>query len=302
MASLLLHIAVLALLSLTIYGAEAQTLTYARTFDASGNLVGRDSIFDYHPPHLTIAVKFKHRVALGSEELYVIVKDVNGTVGRFLMKRSNRSASEANGLVRLTKEGIFRIYVYDPVNRNMPLAVGRVFVTGQLCPSREALIVAQRNTLIQRGVVQGTIQPVPTQRTGQLASSASVNTQTASRPQTSAPQASARPQSPSPQSTTQSTTQQPQTQSAQRPTISGSASSAQGGDDFSADMDGLNFDDDDDADLGSFSETDFRSLDQDLHAMDTELHEAHVNPNDFGGNFESFDAMDDDFDFQINDF
>jgi hypothetical protein len=154
MRHLILLVATVVLFGTT--AISAQTVKFAKTFDAQGNLVTPDSIFKLTPPQLMVALKFHSRTPIASQELFVIVKDADGTHGRFIIKRSSRNTYDANGLVRVTKEGIFRAYIYDPTNRTRPLAVARLFVTSQQHPTREALVLAQRNSLIGRGLIQGT--------------------------------------------------------------------------------------------------------------------------------------------------
>lgn len=132
---------------------QAQNLKFGTSFARTGELIGESREFHFNAPQLILAVKFEARGELPLDTLYVIVKDLDGVAGRFYMKR-NKDHTEANALIRLRKDGIYRVYIYNPSKRARPIRKARIFVTSSSVPTRAALIERQRQLLVQRGLLQ----------------------------------------------------------------------------------------------------------------------------------------------------
>lgn len=271
---LALPIFVLLAFSASANPALSQNVQFARTFNVNGGLVGIDSVFNYRPPNVIVAMKMTSSAPLSQDTLYVVVKDVDGTAGRFYMKRSSQNKYEANALVRLKNDGIFRVYVYDPRRRTRPLAYSRLYITSSLHPNRAALVQKQKEVLMARGVISG-----------------SRNTE--------------RPNAVSGTSGTDAASNNSNNTSSSASNNSEMASSEQSNSDFNDDFEvGLDDMEDDlggmDDDFSGFDD-DF-SLDEELDMMDDSFEDFEDFDSDVEGDFESFDDLDDDFDFEISDF
>lgn len=153
-----------------VMGAHAQLrLQFGKSFSAEGALLEVSQEFKYVSPHSTIAVKMTARGPLPVDTLYLIVKDVNGVAGRYIIKRS-KSKLDANGLIRISADGIYRVYVYNPSNRTRPVAYGSVYFTSSDHPTRASLLERQRQMLVEKGVIRdknatattGQVQNTPT--------------------------------------------------------------------------------------------------------------------------------------------
>lgn len=138
---------------------HGQKLSFARTFDNIGALVDVSKEFKYQPPQQLIAVKFTGRGELPIDTLYVIVKDINGVAGRFYMQRSKRNPSEANAVIKIKTDGIYRVYVYNPARRVRPISHGIVYLTSASYPTKESLLERQRKILVQRGIIKDVNNP-----------------------------------------------------------------------------------------------------------------------------------------------
>lgn len=137
-----------------VLSSAAQRLAFARTFDNQGALVDAGSEFKFQPPHLILAVKFTGRTELPLDTLFVIVKDINGVAGRFYMKTSKHNRINANALIRIKNDGIYRIYIYNPKRRVRPIAHGTVYLTSTNYPTKKALLERQRQILVDRGIIK----------------------------------------------------------------------------------------------------------------------------------------------------
>jgi len=137
--------------------AHAQKTLFAETFSVAGDLVHVDSVFNYGGGLMTLAVKLKAKSTLNSDTLFLIIRDLDGIQGRYYMKRS-KNMLEANTLIQLKKDGIYRAYVYDPKSLSQPLSVGRLYITSAAVPTREALIQRQMKILADKGLIK---QPAP---------------------------------------------------------------------------------------------------------------------------------------------
>jgi hypothetical protein len=138
--------------------ATAQKLKFARTFDNLGAMVGEGTEFKYQPPTVKLAVKFIARAELPIDTLFIIVKDINGVAGRFYMKRS-KNKLEANALINLKADGIYRVYIYNPAKRVRPIAHGNIFVTSPNFPTKAELLERQRKVLVERGIIKDKNNP-----------------------------------------------------------------------------------------------------------------------------------------------
>lgn len=152
--------------------ALAQRLHFGKTFDkVTGKLVEAGDVFATVAPQQLLAVKFTPRGgALPIDTLYVVVKNLDGVAGRFIMKR-NKSKTEGNAIIRLKAEGIYRVYVYNPSRRAKPVIAANLFLTSPSAPTRAALIERQRQILIARGLIKD-VKAVPDSTSTDTASAA----------------------------------------------------------------------------------------------------------------------------------
>lgn len=135
-------------------GGAAQKLKFGQTFDkTTGQLVSPGDEFALTQPTQIFAAKFVARGTLPIDTLFVVVKTIDGVAGRFYMKR-NKSKTEANALIRIKAEGIYRVYIYNPQRRTRPVAAANLFVTGPNIKTKAELIERQRRILIARGVIK----------------------------------------------------------------------------------------------------------------------------------------------------
>lgn len=202
--------------------------------------------FGYKAPHLIVAVKFIGRADLPLDTLYVIVKDINGVAGRFYMKRSQKALKEANALVRIKADGIYRVYVYNPKQRARPISHGTVYITSDANPTVQALLERQRKILVERGVIKDTKASDP-----YTATESGADTPT-------------------------ETTVEDEFEDLDF----AFEDSLEGDDEFS----------DDEFDANT------ESIEEDFNLEDD------IAPEDFSGEYESFDELDDEFNFEIDDF
>lgn len=153
--TLLLAIAGLCLAPSTV---SAQKLRFAKTFDNLGAMIGEGVEFKYQPPEVKLAVKFQARAELPIDTLFIVVKDINGVAGRFYMKRS-KNKLEANALIRLKGDGIYRVYIYNPAKRVRPIAHGTIYLTSPNYATKAQLLERQRKVLVERGIIKDKNNP-----------------------------------------------------------------------------------------------------------------------------------------------
>ncbi len=258
---------------------NAQKVYFAETFNRDGSLKNPDSVFTFKYPHIIRAVKIVANTTLPSETLYVIVKDYEKVVGRFYMKRSKKKPNEGNALIRLKDIGIFRVYIYDPNNRTRPLGKGYVFVTNADYPTPKSLVIRQLKILVSQGKIPRSILEKILNKQGKEAIAQ--------------------------QQSSNSTKQQNTTASSSTNTSTGNTQTSSSENESLEDLTVFTELDDDD-----FNDDDLEALeDMDLDADDLLLDELFDDQlsdtgkgDDFSGEFESFDTLDDDFDFEISDF
>ncbi len=263
----------------------AQKLYFAETFNRDGSLKNPDSVFSFQAPHIIRAVKFIAPATLPSETLYVIVKDYEKVVGRFYMKRSKRKPNEGNALIRLKDIGIFRVYIYNPQNRTRPLGKGYVFVTNSEYPTPKSLVIRQLKILVNQGKIPKSIlEKILNKQSKDAMTQQQNNTTTSTTTSTSNSQ--------------QTSTASSQNQSTENPQASLDSESLE-------DLSMLGELDDDGFTEGDLAALDNMDLDDDDLLLD-DLFEDELadtgSGDDFAGEFESFDTLDDDFDFEISDF
>lgn len=140
--------------------SQAQNLRFGESFDSTGVLVRQGTAFKLSKDQLLLGVKYSIKGPLPFDTLYVLVKDLAGTGGRYYMKRSKTEPTEANSILRFKQHGIYRVYVYTPRARKKPIAQGHVYVTSDAAPDRAALLELQRQELVKRGVIQD-VRPKP---------------------------------------------------------------------------------------------------------------------------------------------
>lgn len=131
----------------------AQNMEFGKTFSKEGELIEPDSVFFLSGDRLIVAVKLVSPVPLPSETLYVLVRDHEKTVGRFYMKRGNKTPLLGYALLELNAPAIYRVFVYDPGNRRFPIARSYLFVTSEEFPTPNDLIKEQIRLLVEKGVL-----------------------------------------------------------------------------------------------------------------------------------------------------
>lgn len=141
--------------------ALAQSIQFGRSFDKTGKLIEPGDEYPYQDPQVFVAVKMVARGTLPVDTLFLIVKDINGVAGRYYMKRS-KSKLEANAIIRLRADGIYRVYIYNPLKRIRPVGFATVFATSKQYPKKADLIERQRLILVERGVIKDRKQETTT--------------------------------------------------------------------------------------------------------------------------------------------
>lgn len=241
------------------WAGTAQQVQFAATFSSSGTLIQPGDEFAFDANRTVLALQFTSTGPIPVDTLYIILKDIDGIQGRFYMKRA-QNTTQANGLVRFRKPGIYRAYIYHPGFPAQPLAFGRVYITAPEYPTKEALLAHQRRILIARGLLKA--QPTATP----AISANSTSPQPGESPEAAAASAAAD------DSLLEEVLWAEETETF---------------DDYSV-PEGI--------------ENDDFNLEEELEALETDELEMNAFDDEFGGEFESFDDLDDDFEFEIEDF
>ena len=261
------------------FGANlsGQTVRFAETFNPEGELLNIDSVIAWMPPEKILAVQYAPGHRLRKDTLHVIVRDFYGTVGRYHMKRT-KDGSRGNALIRIKGDGIYRVYVYDPASRRTPLAYGRLYILSTQFMTIHALVKHQRQLLIAKGRLPSQQQPQPEPMA----------------PDTALPDNTA---------TNASSADEGAVEDDLGDDLDMSADDLM--DDFEDD-DFSDFDDFDDGDFGGDIMDDFGDIED--AAVDADVDDI-LGGDDFDDmdmmddeEFESFDDMDEDFDFEIDEF
>jgi hypothetical protein len=134
--------------------AWAQRLTFAPA-NAPSKI---DSVLRYQSTGMQVLVTYQHNnnQPLPVDTFYVIVKNTFGVVGRYYMLKAAEK-NQAASIIRIGDRGIYRIYVYNPKNRSLPVATGKLYITNDEFPNPVALLEEQRRLLISRGIIHETV-------------------------------------------------------------------------------------------------------------------------------------------------
>ncbi len=133
--------------------AWAQRLTFALA-NAPAKI---DSVLRYQSTGMQVLVTYQNNnQPLPVDTFYVIVKNTFGLVGRYYMLKAAEK-NQAASIIRIPERGIYRIYVYNPKNRSLPVATGKVYITNDEFPTPIALLEQQRRLLISRGIIRETV-------------------------------------------------------------------------------------------------------------------------------------------------
>ncbi|MCS7073806.1 MAG: hypothetical protein NZ108_05000, partial [Bacteroidia bacterium] len=140
------------LMVLCFSSSTGQILQFASSFSQTGDLIGIDTVFKYNANGTKVSCRFSNGAPIPTDTLFVIVKSVNGISGRYYMKRS-KSKMNANALLKFHSDGIYRVYVYHPNQKQSPLATGKVYITSNNYPTVASLIEYQKKILIAKGEI-----------------------------------------------------------------------------------------------------------------------------------------------------
>jgi len=141
----------------------AQKLRFGSSVDPAGNLVKQDTLFKYAGADLPVSAKFSAASMISSDTLLVIVKDVNGVAGKFYMKR-DKTKLNAFANMKLKGDGIYRVYVFHPLNKKTPLVSGRFYVTSNRLPTVAALKKEQYDLMVSQGKIKSQQQVAVVQK------------------------------------------------------------------------------------------------------------------------------------------
>ncbi|MGQ9864280.1 MAG: hypothetical protein ACUVRD_07365 [Bacteroidia bacterium] len=141
---------VLALLAL-LY---AQQVEIGTAFTRQGYLQGEDTTFSLNEKSRVLAVKYTHPQNLKDDTLWVVVRSIKGTHGRFYMRRSRLRLQEANAYILLREPGIYLLLIYQKNFRR--LAVKRFYVTSPQYPTLASLLRRRNQIYAQQKAAKST--------------------------------------------------------------------------------------------------------------------------------------------------